>query len=43
MAGALIALLGLNFLITAIREPKPQRTVAQILTCPDCGKIHATR
>jgi len=43
MTGALIALLGLNFLITAIREPKPQRTVAQILTCPDCGKIHATR
>ena len=43
MAGALIALLGLNFLITAIREPKPQRTVAQILTCPDCGKIHAAR
>lgn len=39
-AGAIIALLGLNFLITAIREPKPQRTVAQILTCPECGKIH---
>ena len=38
--GAVIAILGVNFLITAIKEPKPQRTVAQILTCPDCGKIH---
>ena len=38
--GALVAILGVNFLVTAIREPKPQRTVAQILTCPDCGKIH---
>lgn len=38
--GALIAVLGVNFLFTALHEPKPQRTVAQILTCPDCGKIH---
>lgn len=38
--GAIIALLGVNFLVTAIQKPKPQRTVAQILTCPDCGKIH---
>lgn len=39
--GAGVAILGANFLLAAIREPKPQRTVAQILTCPDCGKIHS--
>ena len=38
--GAVIAVIGFNFLITALKESKPQRTVAQILTCPDCGKIH---
>ena len=38
--GALVAVLGVNFLFTALHDPKPQRTVAQILTCPDCGKIH---
>lgn len=40
VCGAVVALLGVNFLVAALREPKPQRTVAQILTCPDCGKIH---
>lgn len=39
--GAGIAVLGVNFLLNAIREPKPQRTAAQILTCPDCGRIHS--
>ena len=38
--GALVAMLGIKFLVTAIQEPKPQRTVAKILTCPECGKIH---
>lgn len=38
--GGIVAILGGQFLFTALNEPKPQRTVAQILTCPDCGKIH---
>jgi urease accessory protein len=42
VAGALIAILGLSFLITAILEPKPQRTAAQIRTKPEFGKVHAT-
>ena len=43
VAGALIAILGLNFFITAILEPKPQRTAAQIRTNPEFGKVYATR
>ena len=43
VAGALIALLGLNFFITAIREPKPQRTAAQIRANPEFGNVHAAQ